>query len=188
MKISLKKIGVASALLAGVVAWSGAQAADVSHGVQVFNSVNGNLGGGSTFAAGTAFGSTFTDTFSFDLTGLTTFKQFQVSSIQSKPSANPALVGLDLTGFTLSGPSGLVYSAPTYLQTGVVDKWTLPTLQLNTGHYVVSVSGLVHTGGSLAITGKLVSAVPEPTTYGMMFGGLAVLGLAARRKRFGKSD
>ena len=38
-------------------------------------------------------------------------------------------------------------------------------------------------GGSYALSGKLVSAVPEPATYGMLGIGLGMVGLMARRQR-----
>jgi hypothetical protein len=187
MKIFLKKVSVASVVLAGLVGWSGAQAADVSNGGVAFTRVGANVGGGdSFFDARAASGGSFTDTFTFDLTsptGLTTFSKFKVTSVQPNPSLNPATVGLDLTGFWLTGPGGLSYSATLATDSGVYDEWRLPTEVLGNGHYTISVTGTVHSAASLAITGKLVTAVPEPETYAMLLGGLGMLGLMARRKR-----
>jgi len=45
------------------------------------------------------------------------------------------------------------------------------------------VTGKFHSRSSLTLDGNIVTAVPEPETYGMLLGGLGVLGLVARRKR-----
>jgi hypothetical protein len=42
-----------------------------------------------------------------------------------------------------------------------------------------TVSGVASYAGTLSV----LSAVPEPATYGMMLGGLALLGVAARRRK-----
>jgi hypothetical protein len=185
MKISLKKAGILAALLFGAASWQSAQAADVSHPVKPFNDVGGNVFSGSTFKKATLTGSTFTDTFTFNLTdAYTTFSDFQVSSIQANPLSNPLTTGLSLTGFKLTGPGGgTVYTALTASQSGVVDLWEMPTLLLTHGLYTISVVGVVNSGASFSVTGTLTQAVPEPETYGMMLAGLGLLGVVASRKR-----
>jgi hypothetical protein len=55
---------------------------------------------------------------------------------------------------------------------------------LAAGHYFLLVSGTVLSKAAGAYTGSAtVSAVPEPATYGMMLGGLGLVGALARRKR-----
>lgn len=55
---------------------------------------------------------------------------------------------------------------------------------LGAGTYSVNVTGLTGVANSLygATVSAIPSAVPEPETYGMMLGGLALLGAVARRK------
>ena len=46
-----------------------------------------------------------------------------------------------------------------------------------------SISYFVMSGAHIAATGFTVLAVPEPSTYAMLLGGLALLGYTARRRR-----
>ncbi len=180
MKQFLKKTIVAAAIVTGGLAMSAVQAADASHASKALVFVGGNTGATSVFGKTIAAGSTFTDNFTFTLssgTGLSTFSNFQVSS-----DASSALLGLNLTNFWLTGP---ISSPGSQIQTGISDLWKLPTLTLINGNYTIHVSGntLSKPAGSLALTGKIVSAVPEPATYGMLGLGLGMVGLMARRQR-----
>ncbi|TWI65113.1 putative secreted protein with PEP-CTERM sorting signal [Pseudoduganella lurida] len=52
----------------------------------------------------------------------------------------------------------------------------------NESPFILELAGAV-TGAKAAYTGVVnVSAVPEPTTYGMLLGGLGIMGFLARRK------
>ncbi len=161
MKQFINRTIVAAAVVAGGLAMSAAQAADVSHGAKALVFVGGNTNDGAGFGKTVLAGSTFTDVFTFSVasaTGHSTFSNFQVSS-----DAQSALLGMDLSNFTLSGP---VNSAGSMVQTGVSELWKLPTLDLLNGNYTISVSGITVSkpGGSYALSGKLVSAVPEPAS------------------------
>lgn len=46
-----------------------------------------------------------------------------------------------------------------------------------------SIDGPGFTGGSASGTGRVPSAVPEPTTWAMMIGGLALVGASLRYRR-----
>jgi hypothetical protein len=56
---------------------------------------------------------------------------------------------------------------------------------LSAGLYSVSITGLTGLAGAqygATVSALPVASVPEPETYGMMLGGLALLGVVARRK------
>jgi hypothetical protein len=175
MKMSLKKVSVAGALLAGVAGWSGAQATtlDVSAPLALTGTVAHNS---VTYGRTSPAETLFTDTFTFTLASPTTWSTFS----DFKVSSTSATGGLDLYSFTLSGPTG---SSGNQVQTGITELWTLPTLSLGNGSYTITVTGKFHSRSSLTLDGNIVTAVPEPETYGMLLGGLGVLCLVARRKR-----
>ncbi len=65
------------------------------------------------------------------------------------------------------------------------DFWSLPDgSTLAAGSYYLKVTGeiLGASGGSYSGTLNVTSAVPEPETYGMLLGGLALVGAVARRR------
>jgi hypothetical protein len=98
---------------------------------------------------------------------------------------------LAITGFSLSMIDP-VTSAVLATYNGVnttvggshVDTWELNQFGLMSGTYVLEVDGNVvgNGGGSYASNLTVAPAVPEPETYGMLLGGLALLGVAARRR------
>lgn len=64
--------------------------------------------------------------------------------------------------------------------------WELPDTLLTAGLLTLTVIGTQGVGGSYSGGINLqVTPVPEPETYGMMLGGLALLGYMARRRKQG---
>jgi hypothetical protein len=177
MRNSARRI-VGALLLAGVAAVSQfAQAAfvDISHTSVALTLLDGTVNFGGKFGNFQA-NNTFTDTFSFTTTTDGSVESI-VSSISSKPTN-----GLSITGFDLRNTSGVV-SQGAQQSTGAVDVWSLLPVNLTAGSYFLRVSGFVVSDAGASFGGNVnVSPVPEPATYGMMLGGLALMGLLARRR------
>ena len=169
--MSLKKIMLA-AMLAGSVFGGNAYAEDFT--VPLTQSVNnpsrftaffGNVPDGLS-------GSSFTDVFTFT-------PELGTNGRVSSGVINIAL-GADneLTPFTAS-LNGMMFTASA-TEAGV---YTLRNAWLTPGPLVLTISGVIGAdGGSYAGNINLL-AVPEPETYGMMLGGLALLGYMTRRRK-----
>jgi hypothetical protein len=172
-----KRIASAVIVASAALMAQGAMAADISNpdtaldlstGGDVFgHHITGNNAGNSfaeryTFTLSSA-GSIFADTFS---------------------SSGNEKNGLDILGLSLFNADGLVLKG-TQISTGKTDQWELSTGTLSAGSYFLLVSGTVLSKASGTYVGSAtVSAVPEPATYGMLLGGLGLVGaVAARRQR-----
>ncbi|MBB3220880.1 FxDxF family PEP-CTERM protein [Pseudoduganella umbonata] len=170
----MKKIAVSLALACTAM---GAQADDISLPAGNVEVIDG-AGAFSRLITGNHSGDTFTDTYAFDLSGISSF----TASLYS--SAGNAKVGLDITGFGLYANDGTLVRAGSQLLTGKYDEWSLDLSNVASGTgYYVAVTGSVVSQAAGAYSGLVsVSAVPEPATYGMLLGGMALLGVAARRR------
>jgi hypothetical protein len=114
----------------------------------------------------------FTDTFSFT------------------PSVPLSLVDASLVTIGFNEPQNIDFSsaslngaAMTLTPTGTFETGSLSPTAL-AGDLVLTVIG--NAGSNASYAGTLnVSPVPEPETYGMLLGGMAVLGAIARRRKQG---
>lgn len=180
MKIA-KTLAVAVALSGAVLMAPSASAADISKPVEVID-----LGGGTGFFGHQITGgnkdNTFTDIYTFTLSGAS-----KISADTYSQSGNPKN-GLDIVNFGLYNAGGLLLKG-TQVSTGATDQWQLDLDSLAAGSYSLRVSGSVLSNAagryssSLAVTPVPVAPVSEPGTYGMMLGGLAVMGAVLGRRR-----
>ncbi|QBE65616.1 FxDxF family PEP-CTERM protein [Pseudoduganella lutea] len=118
----------------------------------------------------------FTDTF--------TFTNYSVTSNVATSSLINVFNGvndIDFTSVKLNGVDMSFKNNDWVSTIGFNDVAVNGTLSLVvTGVVTGKVGTTTFYGGNFAVT-----AVPEPTTYGMLLGGMAVLGFAARRRKQG---
>ncbi|PWF43646.1 FxDxF family PEP-CTERM protein [Massilia glaciei] len=133
---------------------------------------------GSTFAKDNS-GQSFSDRFVFEVTNVPHDLDAIVSSI-----GRTAGMGLNITGLNVYQNDGSLVASGTSTQTGATDVWTVSTDNLALGSYYLGVSGQMagDTGGSFG-GAVMLAPVPEPATYGMLLGGLGLLGFMARRRK-----
>ena len=177
MKKSLIAAAVlASASFAAPAAWA---QTDISSLPQALDVVDNSAFFGDSFEAGNS-GNTFADRFTFTVTG--TIGQ-NLDAIVASVSRT-AEVGLDITGLWLFDGNDTLLSQGTSMETGAVDVWTVAGGNLAAGDYYLRVNGTVVSDDGASFGGAMMLVpVPEPGAYGMMLGGLGILGFLARRRK-----
>ncbi|MFA9219001.1 MAG: FxDxF family PEP-CTERM protein [Sphingomonadaceae bacterium] len=174
LRTTLSALTLASAALLS----SAAMASDVSNPVTAVTfDASGAAFFGHLFTDNNA-GNTFADQYSFTLTGLKNLTADVFSY-----SANPSN-GLNITSLDLYTAGGTLVQHGTQLSSGQTELWSLASNSLAADSYYLQISGAVQSNAPASyLAGATVTAVPEPETYGMLLGGLAVVSLLARRRQ-----
>ncbi|WP_377703835.1 FxDxF family PEP-CTERM protein [Pseudoduganella sp. UC29_71] len=170
---------LATLALVGVTAGGSlAHAADISQTTAL--SLTGNTAHFGRDLTAYSVGDLFTDRFTFTTASLSNFVG---GVIHVSPGAGPAK-DIDITDLSLYNSLGLVVGGVSH-GNGAADVWTIKSMgPLAADNYYLQVSGTVLSADDASYAGHLTLApVPEPATYGMMLGGLGVLGFLARRRK-----
>jgi len=121
---------------------------------------------------------------------LLTFDTTMTLGLTVTSAGTEKMPGLDLTEFSLYNAANnqLVWSGK-QISSGLFDQWDLNTGAIASGSYYLQVSGVLQAAnGVFQGEGLMYGAalpVPEPATYTMLLGGLAIAGAGALRRRRG---
>ena len=162
----------AAATVLSFASLTSAYAKDIS--VDLYPTVSGTLTNG--FSNYVVASGTFTDIFTFSPDVSTSSIVAQVTAYNFTADTGISFTSVSLNGYSLFTSS--VQTPAVALTAGTV------TIDGPT-QLVLTVTGNSVGGGSYGgnINVKAVSAVPEPATYGMMLGGIGLIGFMARRRK-----
>ncbi|MFC5458853.1 FxDxF family PEP-CTERM protein [Massilia niabensis] len=176
----MKKSLIAAMVLASASFGSSALAqTDVSSPPQALNLVDNTAFFGDSFTDDNS-GNTFADRFTFTVGGTV---PLNLDAIVASVSRS-ADVGLDITGISLFDDANALVASGTSIRTGATDVWSIRGNALDAGSYYLRVNGNIVSDDGASFGGAvMLMPVPEPEAYGMMLGGLGILGFLARRRK-----
>jgi hypothetical protein len=177
----MKKSLIAALVLASASFGSSAVMAQtvIGDSPQELNLIDNTAFFGDTFAADNE-GNTFADRFTFTVES---DMGWNLDAIISSISRS-ADTGLDITGLALYGEGDALIASGSSLMSGEMDVWSISADNLAAGDYYLQVNGTMVSDTGASFGGAVMLApVPEPETYGMMLGGLGILGFLARRRK-----
>ena len=171
----MKIMHFAAAALISVATLTSAYAADTTNNFDLTlrQTADGTLTKG--FSDEIVDSGTFTDIFTFS------------------PTVSTSSIVTQITAFNLTAKSGLSFTSVMLNGYDLFVSPTNPTISLTSGpitidgptQLVLTVKGISTGGGSYGGNINVASAVPEPATYGMMLGGIGLIGFMARRRKAG---
>lgn len=162
-----------SLLAAGLLAAAAGGAWANDYTSAIINMDGGPANWTADFGTSHTDGLAFTDTYTFTYAGLPGSAQgyfLNVKNFLFTPTSYIHFSSATLDGTSLAISNG-IFSGSLFFNVPVNSPVTLIIKGTDTGRASYS--------GTLDVT----SAVPEPATYGMLLGGLALLGLVARRRQ-----
>lgn len=172
-----KKFVASLTLACAVLVAPGVHAADISNPASTIELTEGAGFFGRLFT-GNAAGDTFADHYTFSV-GAGSSIVADLFSYSGSPTD-----GVDITGIDLYTASGTLVGTGTAIGSDGIEQWQLTTSGLAADNYYVQVSGSLKSGTPAVYSASLaVTPVPEPATYAMMLGGLALVGALARRRK-----